>query len=142
MAVKYSSYVVATRTVSLHHSSGIDLDNDMTDMAEDWIDISILENTATFDIDNMESGILFDHDNDKNSMSSVNTFVFAQCNIPGGAVRGFAEAESVVRGTPQNENDDAATPSGAAAAPVSDSTLGTSTELPQTTAADLVGANK
>ena len=40
--------------VSLHHSSGLDLDDDMKDMAEDWTDMSILENTATLDIGNMD----------------------------------------------------------------------------------------
>ena len=69
VAIEYFSYVVKTRTVSLHHSSGLDLDNDMRDMAEDWIDMSILENIATIDIGNMDSGILFYHNNDKNSMS-------------------------------------------------------------------------
>ena len=127
VAIEYSSYIVATRTVSLHHSSGIDLDNNMKDMAEDWIDMSILENTTTLDIRNMDSGVLFDHDNDKNSMSSVNTFAFAQCNMPGRAVQGFEEAASAIRGTSQNETDDAATPIGVLAAPESNSAEGTST---------------
>ena len=69
VAIKHSSYVVATRMVSLHHSSGIDLDDNMKDMAEDWIDMSILENTAALNIGNMDSGVLFDHDNNENSMS-------------------------------------------------------------------------
>ena len=29
VAIEYSSYVVETRTVSLHHSSGLDIDDDM-----------------------------------------------------------------------------------------------------------------
>ena len=142
MAIEHSSYKVATRTVSLHHSSGIDLDDDMKDMAEDWIDMLIVENTATLHIGNMDLGVLFDHDNDKNSMSSVNTFVFAQFNTPGRAVRGFAEASMAIYGIPQNENDGAATPSGAAAASASNNAAGSSVELPQPDGTGLVGANK
>ena len=84
VAIEHSSYVIATQTVSLHHLSGISLNDDMKDMAEDWIDMSILENTAALIIRNMDSVVLFNHENNKNSMSSVNTFVFAQVNTPDG----------------------------------------------------------
>ena len=70
-------YVVKTRTFSLQHTSSLDLDDDMRDIAEGWIDMSILESTATLDIRNMDSGVLFNHDNDENSMSSVNKFASA-----------------------------------------------------------------
>ena len=89
--------------------------------------MSIFENTATLNIGNMDSGVLFDHNNDENSMRSVNMFAFAQSNTPGGAVHGFAGAASIVRGTPPNEMDDATTRSGEAAAPESNSAKGTST---------------
>ena len=90
----------------------------------------ILKNTSTLDIGNMGSGILFDHDNDKNSMSSVNTFAFAQRKMPDGAVHGLAEATGVIRGTLPNEKDNAVAPSVGAAYPKSNSASGPSPELP------------
>jgi hypothetical protein len=72
VAMEYSSYVVDTRTVNLHTSSGLsNADDDMRDLEEDWIDMSILENTAVLEIGNMDSGVIFDHDKRRNDVRSA-----------------------------------------------------------------------
>ena len=81
-----ATYVVEMRTVSLHHSSGIGIADDMKDLEEEWIDMPILDNTTALEVGNMDSGILFGYDNNKNSMSSVTTHAFAQRNTPAGAL--------------------------------------------------------
>ena len=65
----HSSYDLQSDKVILHQTSNFDIDNDMRDMAgEDWIDMSILENTATLDIGPMDSGVIFDYDNNNGSL--------------------------------------------------------------------------
>ena len=142
VAMEYSSYVVDTRTVNLHTSSGLsNADDDMRDLEEDWIDMSILENTAVLEIGNMDSGVIFDHDNDENSMSSVTTAVFARNNMPAGAVSGLPAATPTVEETQTNATDAAATSGRGAADTASGSAGGSSQTLPPTAQADVVGAN-
>ena len=138
-----ATYVVEMRTVSLHHSSGIGIADDMKDLEEEWIDMPILDNTTALEVGNMDSGILFDHDNGENSMSSVTTHAFTQRNKPAGAVSGLAEASAAIGGIPQTENDAAVAVSlhRGAADPVSTSAACQSQELPQPVGADFVGAN-
>ena len=128
IAIEFSSYEISTRTVELHHSSGLDIDDDMKDLEEDWIDMSILDNTAALEIGNMDSGILFDHDNDENSMSSMTTQAFAQRHMP--KVSGLAAAAAALGGTPQNGNNADATSGRGAPEPASNSATGQAQELP------------
>ena len=143
VAVEYSSYVVQTRTVTLYTSSGLsNVDDDMRDLEEDWIDMSILENTAVLEIGNMGSGVIFDHDNDENSMSSVTTAVFSRNNMPAGAVSGLPAETPTVEETQTNATDAAATLGRGAADTTSASAGGSSHTLPPTPPqADVVGDN-
>ena len=104
--------------------------------------MSILENTAVLEIGNMDSGILFDHDNDEKSMRSVTTAAFDRRNTPVGAVSGLQEATTTLEGTQTNETDATAASSRGAAGTASDSTGGTSQEIPPPAQADVVGAVK
>ena len=52
---------------------------------EDWIDMLILKSTAILDVGAMDSGVIFDHVNDDNSLRSVNTSIFMNNNTSDGA---------------------------------------------------------
>ena len=76
----------------------------MKDMVgEDWIDMLILESKATLDIGAMDSGIIFDHDNNDTSMSSMNTKGYMNKNTTAGitynngttTVKGFATTKNL-----------------------------------------------
>ena len=68
-------------TVTLHQSSDCNSDNDMRDIeGEDWIDLSILDAKPKLDLGNMDSGIIFDHD-DGASMGSIPTRVYMNNNM-------------------------------------------------------------
>ena len=90
----------------------------------------------------MDSGILFDNNNDEKSMSSVTIVAFAQRNTPAGAVSGLTEATTTVRGSPTNENDTTATISRGAADPDSASASASSPKLPPQAQANVVGTIK
>ena len=143
VAIQYSSYEVGTRTVTLHPSAGIsNVDNNMLDLEEDWIDMSILENTATLEIGNMDSGVIFDHDNDVNSMSSVTTAAFARNNMPAGTVTGLPPADSTAEEMQTQTTDAAASSNGGAADNSSARAGGSSNLLPPTASqVNVVGAN-
>ena len=69
----HSSYEMETGTVTLHQTSNQDNNNNMQDMVrKDWIDMSILEGEVTLDISIMDSGVIFDHDENV-SLGSMNT---------------------------------------------------------------------
>ena len=73
VAMMHSSYKMETGTVTLHQTSNQNNDDDMQDMVgEDWVNMSILESEVILDIGAMDSGVIFDH-NDNISLSSVNT---------------------------------------------------------------------
>ena len=73
VAMMHSSYEMETGTVTLHQTSNQNNDDDMQDMVgEDWVNMSILESEVILDIGAMDSGVIFDH-NDNISLSSVNT---------------------------------------------------------------------
>ena len=65
---------------------------------EDWIDMSIFETTTVLDAGAMDSGVIFDHANNKGSLGSMTTGIFMNNNTPDGAehsnatntVNGFA----------------------------------------------------
>ena len=77
----------------------------------------------------------------------MTTGIFMNNNTPGGAeysnttnmVNGFAAARNII-GTPTNNNNGAASPSGDAASPQSDIDMG-GQDLPQPADADFLGAN-
>ena len=57
----------------LHQTSDHDNNDDLKDMlGEDWIDMSILDGKIALDIGAMDSGLIFNHDNEV-SMGSMNT---------------------------------------------------------------------
>ena len=143
VAIQYSSYEVGTRTVTLHPSAGIsNVDDNMLDLEEDWIDMSILDNTATLEIGNMDSGVIFDHDDGDNSMSSVTTAAFAINNMPAGTVTGLPPADPTAEETQTQTTDAAASWNGGTADNASASAGGSSNLLPPTAPqANVVGAN-
>ena len=144
VAIQYSSYEVGTRTVTLHPSAGIsNVDDDMLDLEEDWIDMSILNNTAALEIGNMDSGVIFDHDDGDNSMSSVTTAAFARSNMPARTVTGLPPTDSTAEETQTQPTDAAASSNGGTADSSSASAGGSSNPLPPTALqADVVGANQ
>ena len=74
IAMMHSSYAMQTGKVVLHHTSNSDNNDGMNGMVgEDWIGMSILESTAILDIGAMDSGVIFDHNNDNVSMISIDT---------------------------------------------------------------------
>ena len=102
----------------------------------------ILENTAVLEIGNMDSGVIFDHDDDANSMSSVNTAAFARNNMPAGRVRGLPVTNPTAVETQTDAADAAATSGRGAADNTSASAGGSSNPLPPTAPqVDVVGAN-
>ena len=109
--MQHSSYDLRSRKVILHQTSDFDIDNDMRNMAEeDWIDMSIFESTAALDVGAMDSGVIFDHDNDDGSLGSVTINIFMNNNTPHGTeccnatttVNGFATSSNLT-GTPTNK---------------------------------------
>ena len=79
----HSSYDLRSGKVILHQTSDFDINNNVRDMVgEDWIDMSILESTATLEVRTMDSGVIFDHDNNDSSMGSMNTSIFMNNNTP------------------------------------------------------------
>ena len=57
----------------LHQTSDHDNNDDLKDMlGEDWIDMSILDGKIALDIGAMDSGLIFNHDNEV-FMGSLNT---------------------------------------------------------------------
>ena len=70
-----------TGTVTLHHSSNYDSNDDMRYIkGEDWLDLLILDAKPKLDLGNMDSGIIFDHD-DGASMGSIPTRVYMNNNM-------------------------------------------------------------
>ena len=73
VAIMHSSYKMEIGTVTLHQTSNQDNDDAIQDMVGgDWIDMPILEGKVTLDIGTMDSGVIFNH-NDNISLRSVNT---------------------------------------------------------------------
>ena len=105
VAMQHSSYDTQSRKVVLHHTSDFDIDNDMRDMVgEDWIDMLIFETTAALDVGAIDSGVIFDHDNDGGSPRSVTTSIFmnnnntpdrAECSNTTNRVNSFAAASNL-----------------------------------------------
>ena len=114
---------------------------------EDWIDMSIIESTATLDIGAVDSRVIFDHDNSNTSMGSVNTRVYMNNSTPAGVkhsngtttVNGFAAARKLT-GPPMDQNEGTESPSGEKATTQGASAVGPS-ELPQSASAGVVGMN-
>ena len=80
--MEHSSYKMETGIVTLHQTTDYD-DKDMKDMeGEDWIDLSILDAEMKLDIGNMDSEVVFDHDNGA-SMGSLTTRAYMNNNMPG-----------------------------------------------------------
>ena len=62
--MEHSSYIMETRTVTLHHAADCDCDNDddMQDIdGKGWIDLLILDAKPKLDLGNLDSGVVFDH---------------------------------------------------------------------------------
>ena len=79
--MEHSSYEMETRTVTLHQTADYDSDNNMKETTgEDWLDLSILDAEAKPDLVNMDSGIIFDHD-DGASMDSMMTNIYMNNNM-------------------------------------------------------------
>ena len=71
--MEHSSYKMETGVVILHQTSDYHYDNDLKDMVgEDWINMSILDGKVALNIGAMDSGVIFEH-NDEASMDSMNT---------------------------------------------------------------------
>ena len=143
IAMEHSTYDMDTGAVTLIHTSGADQDDELNEMAaEDWINMSILDGEPVLNISIMDSGVLFDHNNDKNSMSSMNTTGYMARNSRTKAtVTGFAAA-TADRNAPKELNKETEPPLGGTANAQRNS-FGTVPQEPLPLAsAGVVGANE
>ena len=95
-----------------------DQDDKLNEMAaEDWIDMSILDSEPVLNIGMMDSGVLFDHDNDEHLLSSINTKGYmARNSRTNAAVTGFAAATTYKNAPREQHNETDSPPGGTAQA--------------------------
>ena len=146
IAMEHSTYDVETKAVTFVHTA--DQDDKLNEMAaEDWIDMSILDSEPVLNIGMMDSGVLFDHDNDEHSLSSINTAGYmARNRRTNTTVTGFKAAaqykNATTDNTPTEQYDETVSPTEGAAQAQSNSPGTVPQESPPLASASVVGATK
>ena len=97
VAMEHSSYNTETGIVILLQTAYFDNNNNDVKYikGEDWVDLLVLDAKPKLDLGNMDSGIIFDHDINRASISSLTTRVYTNNNMAGGI---FQNGSTVVSG--------------------------------------------
>ena len=152
----HSSKETETGTVTLHQTADYNNNNDMEDTeGEDWLDLSILDAKPKLDLSNMNSDIIFYHNNGS-PIGSMTTNVYMNTNMAGGTnqngntvANGFAAAKKLSSVHNDVDNNNSSNPTetnkskeGEAAATPSNGIWADQQGLPLPASTDIVGAMK